>query len=295
MDVLARLEQAAEPYRQAGYILTTQAATSITLRQTRGSFSALLYVLLRLIFWPIALLYLGSSVNRRERAVCLRLTSQGMIEEDGYTLEHARRERQRMAIFIAIGLLLVLTVVAVILIVSLPSSKPPDVALHPSVIEQRNMSTWPGTREYVPIPPPPAIKPVHQPAGLPAPSMPLDSVQGKAILAVMREHIEDEAEQKVSFQNVSIRVQGEWALFKAEMRGEKGGKVSTYLPEDGSPAHPTSRVVALLRVTQLGWSVQTIDSSATNNSVAWLRREMPNAPPGLFATSEEQGKNEGQK
>jgi hypothetical protein len=77
MNVLARLEQAAEPYRQRGYIITSQAATSITLCQKHRSFSTPLYIALRLIFWPVALLYLGRAFNRRERVVCLRLTSQG--------------------------------------------------------------------------------------------------------------------------------------------------------------------------------------------------------------------------
>jgi len=287
MDVLARLEHTAEPYRQSGYIITSQAATSITLCQTQRSFSAPFYVALRLIFWPIALLYLGRAFNRRERVVCLRLTSQGVIEEDGYTLEHARRERQHTAIFTSICLIIMLlAVMAVILINSRRLNKSPDVTLQRSAVEQRNAPAVPDTRQALPIPPQ-AAKSI-QPEGSRAGSVSPDSVQGKAILAVIREHVEDEAEQKVVFKNISLKVQGEWALFRAEMRGEKGGKVSTYPPEDGSIDHPTSRVVALLRVTQLGWSVEAIDSSATKGSAAALRRVMPNAPPGLFTTSEGQ-------
>lgn len=210
-----------------------------------------------------------------------------MIEEDGYTLEHARRERHRMAIFIAMCLvILLLAVGAVILINSRRPTKPSYSTLQPNIIEQSNTSTSPVTREHVSVPPPPAVKAV-QPDGSRATSILPGSIQGKAILAIMREQIEDEADQKVIFQNVSIRVQGAWALFKAGMRDEKGGKVSTYPSEDGSPDHPSSRVVALLRVTRLGWSVQAIDSSATKDSTAALRRVMPNAPPGLFAPSEQ--------
>jgi hypothetical protein len=286
MNVIARLEQAAEPYRQRGYIITSQAATSITLCQTQRSFSTPLYVALRLIFWPVALLYLGRAFNRRERVVCLRLTSQGMIEEDGYTLEHARHERQRMLIFMTICLIMLLTVVAVILINSRRPSKSPVATLQLPTVEQRNAPAVPGTRQTLPIPPP-AVKVVQPDASRASFASP-DSVQGKAILAVIREHVEDEAEQKVVFKNISLKVQGEWALFRAEMRDEKGSKVSTYPPEDGSIDHPTSRVVALLRVTQLGWSVEAIDSSATKGSAASLRRVMPNAPPGLFTTSEGQ-------
>jgi hypothetical protein len=225
MNVLVQLGQIAEPYRQARYIITSQAATTITPRQTLGSFSALLYGALLLIFWPVALLYLGGAVNRREQ-----------------------------------------------------------VTPQPAAINQRNAPALSSTRQTLPSPPLAAVKAV-KPDSSRARFVSPHSVQGKAILAVMREHIEDEAEQKVIFQHVSIKVQGEWALFRAEMRGEKGGKVSTYPPEDGSVDHPTSRVVALLRVTQLGWSMQAIDSSATKDSAAALRRVMPNAPPGLFTTS----------
>jgi hypothetical protein len=52
-----------------------------------------------------------------------------MIEEDGYTLEHARHERQRMLIFMTICIIMLLTVVAVILINSRRSSKSPVATL----------------------------------------------------------------------------------------------------------------------------------------------------------------------
>lgn len=91
---LVALEEAMEPYQRAGFIVTSQSEGAITLVYPRPKFSYLLFLGLLLV-WPFALLYLISFNNQRERSVCLRVTSQGQIEESGYTLKILRMERDR--------------------------------------------------------------------------------------------------------------------------------------------------------------------------------------------------------
>jgi hypothetical protein len=96
MDVktLAALEGAIEPYRRAGFVVTSQSESAITLALPAERFSYLLFVILLLI-WPLAVLYLVSYNLQREKSVCLRFTSQGDIEVSGYTLEDIAREHGR--------------------------------------------------------------------------------------------------------------------------------------------------------------------------------------------------------
>lgn len=91
---LAHLEQAIEPYRRAGFVVTSQSENAITLALPPEKFSYLLFILLLLI-WPLAVLYLVSYTLQREKTVCLRYTSRGDIEVSGYTLEDIPRGRRR--------------------------------------------------------------------------------------------------------------------------------------------------------------------------------------------------------
>jgi hypothetical protein len=113
-QMLAVLEEAIEPYRRAGFVLTSQSEGAITLQYPREKFSYLLFIVLLLV-WPLAVLYLISINHRGSKGVCLRVTSQGQIEESGYTLAVAERERrqrrQNYLIATAFGVLLILVVV----------------------------------------------------------------------------------------------------------------------------------------------------------------------------------------
>jgi ABC-type spermidine/putrescine transport system permease subunit II len=112
---LAILEQAIEPYRRAGFIITSQSEAAITLVQPKAKFSYLLFIFLLLI-WPLAVLYLISFNNQRERSVCLRITSQGRIEESGYTLLVAERDhkRQQLIYSIILAVLIIMTILIIL-------------------------------------------------------------------------------------------------------------------------------------------------------------------------------------
>jgi predicted nucleic acid-binding Zn ribbon protein len=113
-EMLKVLEQAMEPYRRAGFVITSQSEGAITLVAPRAGFNYLLFIILLLI-WPLALIYLISFNNRGSRGVCLRVTSQGEIEASGYTLERIERERRRRRqdylIATSVGGLLIVAVV----------------------------------------------------------------------------------------------------------------------------------------------------------------------------------------
>ena len=112
---LAHLEQAIEPYRRAGFVVTFQSESAITLALPPERFSYLLFLFLLLI-WPVAVLYHVSHNLQRERSVCLRFTSQGDIEVSGYTLETIARERRRRK-FTNLLLLSVLAAVVLFLLI----------------------------------------------------------------------------------------------------------------------------------------------------------------------------------
>lgn len=111
MQRLSVLEQAIEPYRRAGFIVTSQSEWAITLTLPSERFNYALFIPLLLI-WPLAVLYLVFYNTRRERSVCLRITSQGHIEASGYTLEAVARDRRRRNI-IASSLLILIGVIIV--------------------------------------------------------------------------------------------------------------------------------------------------------------------------------------
>jgi hypothetical protein len=61
-------------------------------------------IILLIVFWPAAIIYSIVSRNRRDRVVCLRITSQGYIEETGDTLENiAPRVNTLTAILIVVS------------------------------------------------------------------------------------------------------------------------------------------------------------------------------------------------
>lgn len=112
-QTLAALEDAIEPYRRAGFVITTQSEGAITLVYPPAKFSFLLFIALLLI-WPLAVIYLVSYTTQRGRSVCLRITSQGYIEVSGYTLEAMAKDRRRR---MTVAVLVLAIVVAVILFI----------------------------------------------------------------------------------------------------------------------------------------------------------------------------------
>jgi len=92
---LAELEQAIEPYHRKGFIVTSQSAGAIILTPPSERFNYLLFFITLVLFWPIAVVYLVSFNSHKNKQVCVRLTSQGHIEETGYTLEVLAKERRR--------------------------------------------------------------------------------------------------------------------------------------------------------------------------------------------------------
>ena len=113
-QALATLEQAAEPYRCAGFIITSQSEGMTTLIYPQAKFNYLLFIVLLLV-WPLAVLYLISFNNRPERKVYLRVNAQGRIEEGGYTLVAAERDRKHEQLINSI-ILVVLIITLIVLI-----------------------------------------------------------------------------------------------------------------------------------------------------------------------------------
>jgi hypothetical protein len=88
---LAALERAAEPYLNSGYRVFSQTDTSLTLVRPRRRFSAATFIILLIVFWPIAIIYSVVYRTQRDKVVCLRITSQDYIEETGDTLDETNR------------------------------------------------------------------------------------------------------------------------------------------------------------------------------------------------------------
>lgn len=112
---LAALERAAEPYIGSGYRVFSQTDTSLTLMRSRPRFSVIAFIILLIVFWPAAIIYSVASRNQRDKVVCLRITSQGYIEETGDTLEdRSWRVSLPTAIFVVL-LAIVATVMLLLL------------------------------------------------------------------------------------------------------------------------------------------------------------------------------------
>lgn len=92
IQTLAALENAAGPYLRAGYVVTVQTESAITMRPPEREFSWWLFAAGLLLLWPAAVVYLARANQRRGRVVCVRVTSQGGIEASGFTLDHLERE-----------------------------------------------------------------------------------------------------------------------------------------------------------------------------------------------------------
>jgi hypothetical protein len=88
-EQLATLERAAEPYLNSGYRVFSQTDSSLTLMRERRRFSIIALIVLLIVFWPAAIIYSVVNRSRRDNVVCLRITSQGYIEETGDTLKTA--------------------------------------------------------------------------------------------------------------------------------------------------------------------------------------------------------------
>lgn len=113
-QTLAALERAIEPYRQRGFVVTSQSEGAITLSPPPERFSYSIFFITLVLFWPVAVIYLVSFNSRKNRQVCVRLTSQGHIEETGYTLEALARDRGRGP-----RLVLIAVVIPVVLVLAL--------------------------------------------------------------------------------------------------------------------------------------------------------------------------------
>jgi predicted nucleic acid-binding Zn ribbon protein len=111
-DKLAALEEAIKPYRQSGFIVTSQSEGAITLSLPQEKFSYLFFIFTLILLWPVAVVYLVSFNNQRGKSVCLRITAQGYIEASGYTLEVIKRNHRRRRIIT----LLLFSVLAVVIL-----------------------------------------------------------------------------------------------------------------------------------------------------------------------------------
>lgn len=98
IQTLSVLENAIEPYRQAGYVVISQTDLSITLRAPARRFSWILF-LLCLFIWPLAVIYLvWFSLYRGNRTACVRIKSDGKLVASGFTLSMIESERKNQFI-----------------------------------------------------------------------------------------------------------------------------------------------------------------------------------------------------
>jgi hypothetical protein len=115
------LENAIEPYREAGYVITSQTDSAITLRGPAPDFSWGLFVIGLFLLWPVAIYYWIRFNSRRDLSVCVRLTSQGQVEATGFTLDQLKGERQRQLstrrLYSVLVLLVLLTIAVALLFV----------------------------------------------------------------------------------------------------------------------------------------------------------------------------------
>ena len=114
IQTLAALENAIEPYCQAGYVIIFQTDSAITLRAPVRQFSWLIFLTSLLLLWPVAVVYLIRFNQQRDRIVCVRLTSQGRVEASGFTLDLLEMERQRPPFKLSRTALLLLILCAII-------------------------------------------------------------------------------------------------------------------------------------------------------------------------------------
>lgn len=116
IQTLAALENAIEPYRLAGYVITAQTDSAITLRAPARKFSWAFFVLSLILLWPVAVVYLIWFNQRRDRTACVRITSRSETEELGFTLDLLERERRRRR-FITLFLLISAIVIGLLCLI----------------------------------------------------------------------------------------------------------------------------------------------------------------------------------
>lgn len=121
IQTLSTLENAVEPYRQAGYIITSQTNSAITLRAPVRKFSWGLFLTGLFLFWPVAIVYLIRFNQQKDRIVCVRITSQDQIEATGFTLSLLESEQQQRSLlspsYIAMFLVILGAIIGLILLI----------------------------------------------------------------------------------------------------------------------------------------------------------------------------------
>jgi hypothetical protein len=115
------LENAIEPYRQSGYVITSQTDSAIMLRAPAPNFSWGMFAIGLFLLWPVAIYYWLRFNHSKERNVCVRITSQEEIEATGFTLDLLEREQQRQLsskrLYTVIFLLVLLIIGGVLLFI----------------------------------------------------------------------------------------------------------------------------------------------------------------------------------
>lgn len=119
---LSALEQAIEPYRRAGFVITSQSEGAITLTYQPEKFSYLFFITTLLLLWPVAVIYLVSHNRQRDKTVCARITSRGRVEVSGYTLEVIARAR-RCRVYINFLLSMIIAIIILLILLRAYSSK----------------------------------------------------------------------------------------------------------------------------------------------------------------------------
>lgn len=116
---LSALETAIGLYQRAGFVVVSQSEEAITLAYLAERFNYLLFAVFLLVFWPAGIFYLISFNNRKGRVVTLLVTSQGRIEENGYTLDSVVRShrRERLTLLIAVGIFALLVLLALVFLI----------------------------------------------------------------------------------------------------------------------------------------------------------------------------------
>jgi hypothetical protein len=113
---LAALEGAAQPYIDSGYVVMSQTDSSLTLVRARPRFSVILFLVLLIVLWPTAIIYSAVNRSRRDKAVCLRITSRGEIEAAGDVLAGEGQGMSDTTFILIVVASVILTALTLILI-----------------------------------------------------------------------------------------------------------------------------------------------------------------------------------
>lgn len=100
------LQEEAQIYRNAGYRVVSQRCDSLMLTDVRR-FAKAHFVMLRVLLFPLAYLLLGWVVKRSSCAVHLRVTVEGEIKADGYTLSKMTLDELRHRLFVDTAVVLI--------------------------------------------------------------------------------------------------------------------------------------------------------------------------------------------